>query len=177
MPTAPRTFPWYHCWWLLGCSISALTIGNVWRENSTKTGNVTKWCAINSIQAKANMKRMSGALITLSHCHGSTKAVILCYPQAQWCNSSCYDRCAQSGCCFPAQVFSHQLPNQHAIFFSDFKNIKRFQKLTFHGWYVLFYQKKKFKNSKRQEMFQIFWEYFIFIVKCWKLINRGIFAV
>jgi hypothetical protein len=26
-------------------------------------------------------------------------------------------------------------------------------------------------------MFQIFWEYFIFIVKCWKLINRGIFAV
>lgn len=25
---------------------------------------------------------MSGALITLSHCHGSTKAVILCYPQA-----------------------------------------------------------------------------------------------
>jgi hypothetical protein len=28
------------------------------------------------------MKRMSGALITISHCRRFTKAVILCYPQA-----------------------------------------------------------------------------------------------
>jgi hypothetical protein len=54
-------------------------------------------------------------------------------------------------CCPPpAQVFSQQLPNQHAIFFSDFKNIKWFQKLTFHGGMDYFnYYFSKFPSNKK----------------------------
>jgi hypothetical protein len=49
----------------------------------------------------------------------------------------CHERAVTSSelaCCpLPAQVFSQQLPNQHAIFFSEFKKYEMISKSTFHG--------------------------------------------